>query len=165
MWNKSLFLVHLIKWKCINCDNLLLIECQSTCYEKAEKLPQKWHQYLSFRSEKRRFVQIHSLRKCKQENKLGKKQKLLLFKRTKLAKINWNYFCENFKFRKNCMHRADWNRWLLKIKSTADCQSLLCSIKITYILTNFVTKTIYLKNLFPVTTSDNESIYSSSVQA
>ena len=107
-----------------------------------------------------KLVLIHSLHKCKQKTKLGKKQKLLLFKRTKLAKINRNYFWENFKFRKKLHAQGR-----LKIKSTADCQSLLGSRKTTYIFTNFVTKTIYLKSLFPVTTSDNESIYSSSVQA
>ena len=38
--------------ECINCDSLFLFECQSTCYQIAVKLPQKWYQYLRPRLEK-----------------------------------------------------------------------------------------------------------------
>ena len=58
------FSVPLMNQKCIICANLLLFECQSTCKEKAVKVPQKWHQYLRLRLEKRRSVLIHSLCKC-----------------------------------------------------------------------------------------------------
>ena len=80
---KSLFSVHLMNEKCINCVNLWLFECQSTCYEKAVKASQTWHQYLRLRlKKKRRLVLIHSLRKCK------KKQLLTAMLRTNLSRFD-----------------------------------------------------------------------------
>ena len=34
LFETNFFTVHLMKLRCINCVNLLLFECQSTCYEK-----------------------------------------------------------------------------------------------------------------------------------
>ena len=43
---------HLNNEKCINCANLLLFECQSTCYQKAVKVPLKVRPNLRLSSEK-----------------------------------------------------------------------------------------------------------------
>ena len=66
------FSFHLVNQKCINCINELLFECQSTCYEKAVKVPQKWHQYLRLSLEKK-MVRTNTLASQVQKIKLKEK--------------------------------------------------------------------------------------------